>query len=246
MNDFFKSIKAILYDRITSPLYGTFIVSWLLWNWKIPYVTLFVSENSLNINKIDYIINNNKNHWLLIGLPLISTFVIITIIPLISNGAFWLTYEYDVWRNNKRNSIDRKLLLTLEQSIQLRTEIQTQEEKFDKLLKNKNDEIQLLKQQLEIVKIDNNPIISDVENNYDKDELNDFLNNTKLLKYADNIFHNSNSGYAMSSGIPSEVLNYFVSNNLIKNTGPGTFSTTDKGKYFIKEYFKIKNNIELT
>jgi hypothetical protein len=39
-----KSINSILFERLTSPLYGTLIISWLIWNWKIIYLTLFVDS----------------------------------------------------------------------------------------------------------------------------------------------------------------------------------------------------------
>ncbi len=34
MEDIFKSIKAYLYDRAASPLLGSFIVSWFVWNYR--------------------------------------------------------------------------------------------------------------------------------------------------------------------------------------------------------------------
>lgn len=42
-----KSISAILYERTTSPLFGSFILSWTVWNWKIFYITLFISEDKI-------------------------------------------------------------------------------------------------------------------------------------------------------------------------------------------------------
>ena len=58
INELKKSINAALYERAVSPLYGTFLITWSLWNWKIIYLTFFVSENKLEINKIDYIVAN--------------------------------------------------------------------------------------------------------------------------------------------------------------------------------------------
>lgn len=63
MNEFLKSIRAVLYDRVASPFYGTLIISWLLWNWKIPYVTFFVSESLLKMTKIEYIMTL-KRLWI--------------------------------------------------------------------------------------------------------------------------------------------------------------------------------------
>ena len=56
ISDFRKSINSILYERVSSPLFGTFVISWLIWNWKITYLTLFVSESNLDKNKLEYIL----------------------------------------------------------------------------------------------------------------------------------------------------------------------------------------------
>lgn len=55
--DIINSVKATLYDRVSSPVYGTFIFVWLLSNWKIVYVTFFADKKFLeNSTRLDYII----------------------------------------------------------------------------------------------------------------------------------------------------------------------------------------------
>lgn len=153
MEEIKKSISAILYERTTSPLFGTFIFSWLIWNWKIPYLSFFVSENKLNTNKIDYIIANyNDVHFLITG-PLLSTLTLLTIIPFFSNGAYWLSINFENWKVKHKNLIESKQLLTIEQSIELREQILKQEERFSKLVQDKNLEIESLKKQIDIEKI---------------------------------------------------------------------------------------------
>lgn len=149
MEDYLKSIKAILYDRITSPFYGTLIISWLLWNWEIPYVTFFVSESKICGTKIHYIIENCGNLNNLLLFPLISTVFLILVIPFVSNGAFWITHKFDTWRINKRNELDNKQLLTLAHSIALRTEMLELEGKIEKQLNSKDLEIKQLNGQIE-------------------------------------------------------------------------------------------------
>ena len=101
-----KSLSAILYERTTSPFYGTLLISWLIWNWKIVYLTLFISENKINTDKINYITNNfNDIHCLLIY-PLISTVVLLTVIPYISNGAYWLSLKFNKWKKDQKNVVE--------------------------------------------------------------------------------------------------------------------------------------------
>ncbi len=135
MEEIKKSFKSILYERTTSPFYGTFIISWLIWNWKIVYVTLFVSEKSIKTDKLSYLLNNHLIDELnLIVWPIISTIALLTIFPFITNGAYWLKLKFDKWKKDKKNEVELKQLLTLEQSIELREQIANQEERFEKIL----------------------------------------------------------------------------------------------------------------
>ncbi len=108
-----KDIKAALYERMSSPLYSSFIISWLLCNWQIPYVTIFVSKEyfPLTINstevkdKIEYIqqyILNDCYCIKLFFIPLVSTILFITVFPFLTNGAFWLSEWFKKWRKEQR------------------------------------------------------------------------------------------------------------------------------------------------
>jgi hypothetical protein len=179
MEEIKKSISAILYERTTSPLFGTLIFSWLLWNWKIPYLSFFVSESKLKINKIEYIITYYNDSHYLITYPLISTFILLTIIPFLSNGAYWLSINFENWKSKHKNLIESKQLLTVEQSIELREQILKQEERFSKLVQDKNSEIESLKKQ-----IDNDKPVIKVDETTDNP-------NSELEKLAERIKNNS-------------------------------------------------------
>lgn len=60
-NEFVESIKKAVRERISSPLYGTFLIAWLLFNWKVAYLTIFVDGEILlelgQVNKLDYILS---------------------------------------------------------------------------------------------------------------------------------------------------------------------------------------------
>jgi len=47
IEDVSKTIKAILYDRISSPLFGTFLLSWCGWNWRLIF--LFLTDSSTKV-----------------------------------------------------------------------------------------------------------------------------------------------------------------------------------------------------
>lgn len=152
ISDLKESFNSIFNERLNSPFYGALIISWLIWNWKVLYLTFFIDSKELKINKIDYIVANYGNEWDIIYWPLISTFFIILILPFITNGAYYISLLFNSWKVDKRNSIEKKQLLTIEQSIQLREEIANQAKKFGSLLSEKNDEINQLKLQLNEVR----------------------------------------------------------------------------------------------
>tara|TARA_R110000764_G_scaffold240099_1_gene342530 strand:- start:57 stop:821 length:765 start_codon:yes stop_codon:yes gene_type:complete len=241
ITDLRKSINSILYQRVTSPLFGTFIVAWLVWNWKIVYTTFFIDEDKIDKNKIDYIVENFNNTEFLIWYPLLSTLILLTIIPFISNGAYWLSLKFEKWRVDNKNAIEKKQLLTLEQSIQLREQIIDSERKFDSLLQNKNDEIKQLKLLIEesTKKDESNTqskepksneefIKKEINNIFEKIQRNDELKNAlHIINY---YIQGGYSKLANHDNINPKILSFFESNDLIQSKGEGMYIWTEKGK----------------
>jgi hypothetical protein len=236
-----KSINSILYQRVTSPLFGTFCVSWLVWNWKIIYTTFFIGEDKIDKNKIDYIVENFNDTSFLIWYPILSTIILLTIIPFVSNGAYWLSLKFEKWRVDNKNEIEKKQLLTLEQSIQLREQIIESERKFDSLLQNKNDEIKQLKGIIEEKESGKNVKTGFIEKDSEADKIeqevikifNKIKGNNKLRNARKIINEYIQGGYASLSkdeNIDSNVLSYFEANSLIEPLEKGMYKWTEKGK----------------
>lgn len=167
VKDFPDSIKAILYDRIVSPLSGTFIFSWLVWNWKLVYFFFVFDEGESIKAKIAYISTNFNNLWNLIWFPLLSTAFLIGLYPFISTGAYWLHLWFKNWQNDIKNTREKQQLLTVEQSIKLRLAIQDEQEKFIKLEKEKDEEIERLNKEIPYLK-EKSIKYDDLKSEYDK------------------------------------------------------------------------------
>ncbi len=94
MTDIIDSIGNWLKERTTSPLYGTFIFSVILWNWKFFYILFWQNEEKLFIPRIEYVQLNILNYQNILShflhfliLPIISTYIIIWWLPILSNWA---------------------------------------------------------------------------------------------------------------------------------------------------------------
>lgn len=129
MKDYFESLKETILDRFSSPLYGTFISSWLLWNWKIPYVTFFVSEEKLlslhlGLSKIDYISNHLSSNYCTFSLilPAVSTYVFIYLLPILKNKVLEKKLEFEKKEREIRIKIEDSMLLTKEESDKIKLE----------------------------------------------------------------------------------------------------------------------------
>ncbi len=137
-----KSIAAILYERTTSPLFGSLIISWSLINWKIIYLTLFMEAYETRpYSKMEYIVNNLSDPWFIYCLPLISTGVLVTIVPFVSNGSYYLNQKFRQWRVNQKNKIEGETLITKEQYVQIQKEIARKDSEFKDTLTKRQDDI---------------------------------------------------------------------------------------------------------
>ena len=137
-NEFVTSVDIAIKERITSPFYGYFIVSWLFINWKIFYIAFFIGQDEIfkktGLLRHDYLSSifpgiMTWKHWLnFLILPFILTCLFFWIFPSITRFFY---------RQSLRNQIKLKRIEIQE------TTKQTKEEK--KLIQ---EERNLIKEQV--------------------------------------------------------------------------------------------------
>ena len=103
-NTFSDAIK----ERLTNPFLGKLLLAWIVWNWKIPYVSFFVSEDKLQSNRLDFVSQylTTQTFWdffIVYIVPLIITAALIWIVPILSKIAFNVSEKY-----RKENALERK------------------------------------------------------------------------------------------------------------------------------------------
>ncbi|EGR3866439.1 TPA: hypothetical protein ACMDOQ_003572 [Vibrio cholerae] len=147
-----NSIKAALYQRVSSPLYGTYICSWLIYNWEAVLPLIFGSK-VFDQRVIDFKSRLSPEatgfEYDTITIPLVITFVLLVVQPLLQRFIF----IYTEWNRSeglkKRDKYSSETMLTLEQSNELRSSVQKFQQFHQEVLKNKEEEINEYKRQLE-------------------------------------------------------------------------------------------------
>lgn len=151
VEDAIKSIKAILYERATSPLLGAFFASWLVSNYKLVLV-LF---SSMEVTRKFTFIENELyptifcSVWHLLVLPATGAIFLIFVYP------FPAKYVYEFWRKQQKQlkeikqRIEDETPLTIEESRELRKKYDSLVGHYELIIESKDREINELNEILQ-------------------------------------------------------------------------------------------------
>lgn len=182
-----KSVKASLYERVSSPLAGSFVICWLAINWEIVVVLLFVNSEKLGLPKNEYILFNLISWERGFLLPAITSLTLIIVYPYISRIAHSLWIKYSTSLKLDKREADNKITLTISESIELRLMVQDMERKFLESIQTSQDQLS-----------DQSSLISDLEKSLkeirgDRDQLiKDKERLIENLEKAEKRFQNEN------------------------------------------------------
>lgn len=148
LDDLAKTVKAQLYERVSSPLLGAFAISWLAWNYRFMLVLVSSMPVAEKFAYIDSNIFNSYQNIFLHGTlyPLLTTLSLIFIYP------FPAKFVYEYWRTRQRElkeiqqRIDDETPLTREEARELRHETLNARLEFEQELERKSAEITRLKE----------------------------------------------------------------------------------------------------
>lgn len=150
-NEIIKSVKDNIEDKATSPVYGVFIISWLIFHWKFVYTAIFVSEEKIwmatgGTLKSDYLTQTFFNFsdisfYLLLALPFLFTWLFIWKFPKwISIPAFKKSQESDTEKleiklQNRISILRGRLKITevIEEETKRKKEIKEQEKEIKEI-----------------------------------------------------------------------------------------------------------------
>lgn len=146
MKDTINNIKDILNDRVSSPLAASFIISWLLVNYKFIIILLSMQsvENKFGLIStmfpIDLFIPIASTICKLIILPLIFTAFYIYLYPIPARRVYEHVRKEQLKLEKLRNDIEKSTVLTSEQADELRRRHYLQVEELKLNIKNREEE----------------------------------------------------------------------------------------------------------
>lgn len=142
-----KSIYAVLYERLTSPLAGTFVFTWLIWNWKIWYVTFFIKQSS-GLNKILYISEQLSDYYVSVIFPVISTLGLLLLYPFLSVAAFFISSKFEKWKYDLKQGIQKNKLVDERTHIAVLESLDQQAGKFSEMMAKKEKDVHDLEMEI--------------------------------------------------------------------------------------------------
>jgi hypothetical protein len=158
-----ENIRDVILSRFKSRFTGAFIIAWIVWNWKIIYVTIFINKSEINSNKIDYIGRHYTDSCHLLWFPLIASLIAILLIPIL-NGLS------DNWHELISGSIKRISMMISQRTPVDQAEFKKLVDRYKELETNYLTEIDRLKKE---AKDDNDRMSGIIV------DLNDELNSLK-------------------------------------------------------------------
>lgn len=190
MKELTNSLKAVLYSRVSSPIYSTFILAWCVYNWE-AVLTLLFSEEALKI-RIEackaLFYTDGSFHWGTFWWPVGVTVFFLVVKPVLTS----VHYAYSEWlkakAEKKKEEFNAARLLTLEQSQSYIDELNRYRDRYNNLLVERNDEFdnlsnqkKSLQEQLESVKAD--AVTLEAAQSDSEKTLSGLKNENKKLRY---------------------------------------------------------------
>ena len=152
--DVTKSIKSSLYDRVSSPLFGAFTLSWGIWNYKLLLTLLSSMDVQNKIKHIETILYPDYQTLLLIGFayPLVASVLFIFIYPIPAKFIYQYWHSQQIHLKKIKQNIEDETPLTIEESREIRREILNLESQYEAELNRRgaeNDRLRELVRDLE-------------------------------------------------------------------------------------------------
>lgn len=121
MENFFKDFKSQINERLSNPLLGSFLISWVIWNWGLVLGLLFGNGYSERLLIVQAAIKESEVYYFkLWAYPLLSAGLYITFYPFLARLVYWYWENQQKKLKGMRQSIEDEMPITQEEAIRLR------------------------------------------------------------------------------------------------------------------------------
>lgn len=141
MDDFLKDLKFAVNDRLRSPILGTFLISWISWNFSTVILVFGSGEFDKKIIMLEKLYPSNFSYfWQGLVYPFASASAFVLIYPFIARWTFLYWIKQLKKTKEKQTKIDDETPLTLEDIQELKKSFydrsRNQEIEIDRLHRN--------------------------------------------------------------------------------------------------------------
>ncbi|PMN99605.1 hypothetical protein BCT21_11585 [Vibrio sp. 10N.222.55.F9] len=223
LTDAMTSIKAYLYERAVSPLLGSLIVSWCVWNYRLFFLAISDLKYAEKMTEIDryfqledthhlvwYFDWTVSNFWALgVIFPIITAMLYLFVFPYPAK----FVYEFSLNRQKElakaKNDIEDNKQLTVEQSRVIRQQLADAEKDADVLIERKDRAIESRDRQIEeLQELVNEKSKDKLGQENDSDESQqELLNTIKGLQKKVEDLENDDSIFRVNTGQDTSELN---------------------------------------
>lgn len=236
-NEVIASTEIALSDRIASPFYGYFALSWIVFNWKLIYIAFFIDQSRLfektNLLRIEYLVSLTPTYpgfsffWQFLIGPALLAFLALWVFPYGTRIFF---------RKNLRNKVALKVIELQE----LRKE-KTEERELKKA------ETKLIETEIEHAKVEKKAAQEQPEILWEREYYQfkilplfkkfSFIVES-VYEHSGNITtHHPYNDDVVTFQIPKDILAYAHTNNLVVfDETKRKIDLTEKGKLFVRKY----------
>ncbi|HEX7966215.1 MAG TPA: hypothetical protein VF651_10925 [Gammaproteobacteria bacterium] len=156
-SEFFKEIRLAVTERLTSPLVGTYWISWLIWNFKFVLIVFSGLEIIQKLQLIhDEMFWNGWGYLWTYGGPTAMTFLFIFVYPFPAQVVYEFRLKFQRRLRLVRQRVEDETLLSAEDARALRLKMREHERNFSNQLAAAEQEIEdLRKENLSIKELNN-------------------------------------------------------------------------------------------
>lgn len=182
MEDLIRSIKAFLYDRATSPLFGSFITSWIICNYRIFIIIFSDSKPQVKLSLIDQIHSQVMffytypiSRLYIDGFiyPILLCLSYLYLYPLLAEPVYKFTLGRQKRLSALKQEIEESRLLTLAESTELIRKHNEIQAAFDQATLSHRQKIQKMNEIIEELRSRN--LIEKTDNSNKQKETRELL-----------------------------------------------------------------------